>query len=105
MRGLSVPIYMSSRSQNAYFLRLKINCKSSLDLLWSPVSAHSQIVRNLSEKEIAMNTIGYARISSVGQSLDVQLQKLDFCDTIFNEKKSGKPKFRSSLRKPMIQQG
>jgi len=37
-----------------------------------------------------MNTIGYARVSSVGQSLDVQLQKLDFCDTIFKEKKSWK---------------
>jgi DNA invertase Pin-like site-specific DNA recombinase len=44
-----------------------------------------------------MNTIGYARVSSVGQSLDVQLQKLDFCDTIFKEKKSGKIDNREQL--------
>lgn len=35
--------------------------------------------------------IGYARVSSVGQSLDVQLQKLaEFgCEKVFQEKKSG----------------
>lgn len=44
-----------------------------------------------------MNTIGYARVSSVGQSLDVQLQKLNFCDTIFKEKKSGKIDNREQL--------
>ena len=44
-----------------------------------------------------MNTIGYARVSSVGQSLDVQLEKLNFCDTIFKEKKSGKIDNREQL--------
>jgi DNA invertase Pin-like site-specific DNA recombinase len=36
-----------------------------------------------------MALVGYARVSSVGQSLDVQLDKLRRCDKIFQEKKSG----------------
>ena len=36
-----------------------------------------------------MALVGYARVSSVGQSLDVQLDKLSHCDKIFQEKKSG----------------
>jgi DNA invertase Pin-like site-specific DNA recombinase len=36
-----------------------------------------------------MALVGYARISSVGQSLDVQLDKLSHCNKIFKEKKSG----------------
>ncbi len=36
-----------------------------------------------------MALVGYARVSSVGQSLDVQLDKLQHCDKIFQEKKSG----------------
>jgi DNA invertase Pin-like site-specific DNA recombinase len=35
-----------------------------------------------------MALIGYARVSSVGQSLAVQLDKLQYCDKIFEEKKS-----------------
>ena len=35
-----------------------------------------------------MSTIGYARVSSVGQSLDVQLNKLKECDKLFEEKKT-----------------
>ena len=35
-------------------------------------------------------TVGYARVSSVGQSLDVQLEKLTSCDKIFREKQSGR---------------
>ena len=37
-----------------------------------------------------MSTIGYARVSSYGQSLEVQLEKLAFCDTVFQEKQSGR---------------
>ena len=36
-----------------------------------------------------MALVGYARVSSVGQSLDIQLEKLEHCDKIFQEKKSG----------------
>ena len=35
-----------------------------------------------------MATIGYARVSSVGQNLEVQLAKLTHCDKIFQEKVS-----------------
>ncbi len=36
-----------------------------------------------------MALLGYARVSSVGQSLDVQLDKLKHCDKIYQERKSG----------------
>lgn len=36
-----------------------------------------------------MSKVGYARVSSVGQSLDVQLEKLRCCDKVFQEKRSG----------------
>lgn len=45
-----------------------------------------------------MALIGYARVSSVGQSLDVQLGKLAHCDKIFEEKKSGTSDKRSRLK-------
>ena len=36
-----------------------------------------------------MAKVGYARVSSVGQSLDIQREKLDGCDKLFEEKRSG----------------
>lgn len=36
-----------------------------------------------------MSVIGYARVSSIGQSLEVQKSKLSHCDKIFTEKRSG----------------
>jgi DNA invertase Pin-like site-specific DNA recombinase len=36
-----------------------------------------------------MALVGYARVSAVGQRLDVQLDKLKHCDKIFQEKTSG----------------
>ena len=48
-----------------------------------------------------MALVGYARVSSVGQSLDVQLDKLRHCDKVFQEKKSGtsdkRPKLQACL--------
>ena len=44
-----------------------------------------------------MALVGYARVSSVGQSLDVQLSKLQHCDHIYAEKKSGAVGKRSRL--------
>lgn len=47
-----------------------------------------------------MSTIGYARVSSVGQSLDVQIEKLiEYgCDKIYQEKSSGKTEQRPELK-------
>ncbi len=44
-----------------------------------------------------MALIGYARVSSVGQSLAVQLDKLTPCDKIYQEKRSGTTRQRPSL--------
>ena len=44
-----------------------------------------------------MALVGYAHVSSVGQSLDVQLSKLQHCDKIYAEKKSGAVGKRSRL--------
>ncbi len=45
-----------------------------------------------------MTLVGYARVSSLGQSLVVQLDKLEHCDKIFQEKKSGTSDQRSRLK-------
>lgn len=44
-----------------------------------------------------MAIIGYARVSSVGQSLDVQLDKLGHCEKIFQEKASATSSKRPQL--------
>ena len=46
-----------------------------------------------------MALIGYARVSSVGQSLDIQLEKLGHCDKVFQEKRSG-----TSDKRPKLQE-
>jgi DNA invertase Pin-like site-specific DNA recombinase len=45
-----------------------------------------------------MAIVGYARVSSVGQSLDVQLEKLKDCDKVFKEKRSGLDSGRPALK-------
>jgi DNA invertase Pin-like site-specific DNA recombinase len=45
-----------------------------------------------------MALAGYARVSSVGQSLDVQLDKLKHCDKIYQEKQSG-----ASTKRPRLE--
>lgn len=46
-----------------------------------------------------MPLIGYARVSSVGQNLDSQLEKLKDCDKIFEEKRSGVDSTRPELQR------
>ena len=45
-----------------------------------------------------MAKVGYARVSSVGQSLDVQREKLSDCDKLFEEKRSGTTNARPQLK-------
>jgi DNA invertase Pin-like site-specific DNA recombinase len=45
-----------------------------------------------------MTTVGYARVSSTGQDLTVQLEKLNGCDKIFKEKRSGIDAGRPALQ-------
>lgn len=45
-----------------------------------------------------MARVGYARVSSVGQSLDVQRDKLQHCDKLFQEIHSGASGTRPQLR-------
>ena len=46
-----------------------------------------------------MATVGYARVSSIGQSLDVQLSKLTpICDKVFREKRTGTTAQRPQLK-------
>lgn len=42
--------------------------------------------------------VGYARVSSVGQSLEVQLDKLSDCQKVFQEKRSGATDQRPALK-------
>ncbi|EGY28776.1 Site-specific recombinase protein, partial [Candidatus Regiella insecticola 5.15] len=50
-----------------------------------------------------MSTVGYARVSSTGQSLDIQWEKLKEakCDRIYQEKHSGRtadrPEFQACM--------
>ena len=46
-----------------------------------------------------MATVGYARVSSIGQSLDAQIEKLRDCDKVFQEKRSGIDAGRPALKR------
>ena len=46
-----------------------------------------------------MTTVGYARVSSSGQDLQVQLDKLKGCDKVFKEKRSGVDAGRPELKR------
>jgi DNA invertase Pin-like site-specific DNA recombinase len=46
-----------------------------------------------------VTTVGYARVSSTGQDLSVQLEKLAGCDKVFKEKRSGVDTGRPELRR------
>ena len=45
-----------------------------------------------------MTTVGYARVSSLGQDLAIQLEKLAGCDKVFKEKRSGVDAGRPELK-------
>ena len=45
-----------------------------------------------------MAKVGYVRVSSVGQSLNVQREKLSDCDKLFEEKRSGTTDARPQLK-------
>ena len=45
-----------------------------------------------------MSFVGYARVSSVGQSLDLQLEKLSSCEKLFQEKASATSDNRPELK-------
>jgi len=47
-----------------------------------------------------MSVVGYARVSTIGQSLEVQQSKLSHCDKIFEEKRSG----TTTHNRPALQQ-
>ncbi len=46
-----------------------------------------------------MPAVGYARVSSTGQDLGVQLEKLKGCDKVFKEKRSGVDAGRPELKR------
>ena len=46
-----------------------------------------------------MATVGYARVSSFGQELDVQIDKLAMCERVFKEKQSAVDTDRPELRR------
>jgi len=46
-----------------------------------------------------MTTVGYARVSSTGQDLSVQIEKLAGCDKVFKEKRSGVDTGRPELKR------
>src|SRR5262249_12091329 len=46
-----------------------------------------------------MAIVGYARVSSTGQDLDVQLEKLKCCEKVFKEKRSGVDAGRPELKR------
>ncbi|UPR29374.1 recombinase family protein [Vibrio crassostreae] len=48
-----------------------------------------------------MATVGYARVSTTGQSLEAQLQALNDCDIVFQEKESGAKAEREELARMM----
>ena len=46
-----------------------------------------------------MPTVGYARVSTIGQDLQVQLERLKSCDKVFKEKRSGVDAGRPELKR------
>jgi DNA invertase Pin-like site-specific DNA recombinase len=47
------------------------------------------VLEIMKQEDAAMALVGYARVSSVGQRLDIQVAKLQHCDKLFQEHTSG----------------
>ena len=58
---------------------------------------------NFLEEKLSMAKIGYARVSSVDQNLDRQLELLSQCDKIFTDKASGKDTNRDGFQEMSTQ--
>lgn len=96
---LAIPLTVESAlfftSQKVYFL-IHYTCHVSLNV--SEYNSYIFLRLNETLREFIMALVGYARVSSVGQSLEVQLDKLSHCDKIFQEKKSGTSDKRPQLK-------
>ena len=60
--------------------------------------ALKSVLETLRRSENGNGDYGYARVSSVGQDLGVQLEKLAGCDKVFKEKRSGVDVGRPQLK-------
>ncbi len=54
----------------------------------------------MNDEKVTGMRVGYARVSSVGQKLDVQLDRLSDCDRIFKEKVSASCDWHTPLSFP-----
>ena len=83
---------MSSVSNCVHSETDRLTCSFSCLIMW-----FSQPLRG---KGTNMPTVGYARVSSTGQDLAVQLEKLKAgCDKVFKEKRSGVDAGRPELKR------
>jgi len=55
--------------------------------------------RTTSQENGDMASVGYARVSSIGQELDVQIGKLAMCERVFKEKQSAVDADRPELKR------
>jgi Resolvase, N terminal domain len=62
-------------------------------------TSHILVLKTSWGKGNGMTTVGYARVSSTGQDLSVQLEKLAGCDKVFKEKRSGVDTGRPELKR------
>jgi hypothetical protein len=80
--------------------RLKSHLPDALRMEIKAASDDNQQLREIARKLLEKASKGDmpAIVSSVGQSLDVQLEKLKGCDRVFKEKRSGVDAGRPALR-------
>ena len=57
------------------------------------------VARTTFKEKGDMAIVGYARVSSTGQSLDVQTENLATCERMFTEKRSGVDAGRPELKR------